>query len=128
MSDPSIMFEPLSGRCYCDKIRFEVTSEPLETVVCHCPDCRRAIGAQSVAWIFVATDRFRVVDGELASVSIRPGIERLFCGACGTSIAWVSDEYPGRIDITVGSLDDPARVPPEKAVHRRHRIPWASRI
>ncbi|NNL84032.1 MAG: GFA family protein [Myxococcales bacterium] len=122
------MFEPLHGRCYCGKLRFEVTSEPLETVVCHCPDCRRAIGAQSVAWISVPKTSFDITDGQLKSFSLRAGIERFFCGDCGTSIAWESSEYPDRVDITIGSLDEPARVPPEKAVHRRFRIPWASRI
>lgn len=122
------MFEPLHGRCYCGKLRFEVTSEPLETVVCHCPDCRRAIGAQSVAWISVPKTSFNITDGQLKSFSLRAGIERFFCGDCGTSIAWESSEYPDRVDITIGSLDEPARVPPEKAVHRRFRIPWASRI
>lgn len=122
------MFEPLQGHCYCGELRFEVTAKPSEVVVCHCPDCRRAIGAQSVAWIFVPKTSFAVTSGELSSFSPRAGIERFFCGSCGTSIAWQSAEYPDRIDITVGSLEEPERVPPEKAVHRRHRIPWASRI
>ena len=122
------MFEPLRGRCYCGKLRYEVTSEPSETVVCHCPDCRRAIGAQSVAWFFVPRASFTVTDGELKSFSAKEGIERFFCGECGTSIAWESAEYPDRIDITSGSLDEPERVPPERAVNRRYRISWASRI
>ncbi len=122
------MFEPLCGGCYCGAVRYEVTSEPSETVVCHCPDCRRAIGAQSVAYFFAPRASFALTAGDLKSVSIREGIERFFCGECGTSIAWESSEYPERIDVTSGSLDQPERVPPERAVHRRHRIPWASRI
>ncbi len=84
------MFEALTGGCYCGSLRYEVSGELSETVVCHCPDCRRAVGAQSVAWIFVLKEDFAIKAGSLASCTLRPGIERFFCGSCGTSIAWES--------------------------------------
>jgi len=97
-------------------------------VVCHCPDCRRATGAQSVAWVLVAASAFTVSVGAPLEYASSPGALRTFCGRCGTTLGWRGDRQPGRIDITVGSLDEPARFVPTRAVYRRHKLPWASEI
>ncbi|MBI4696067.1 MAG: GFA family protein [Gammaproteobacteria bacterium] len=112
----------------CGAIRYEVLAAPEKALVCHCPDCRRATGAQSVAWIFLPIEDFRVTRGELACYVSSPGVTRSFCGTCGTSISWVGSMQPGRIDVTIGSLDDPGQFPPTQAVYRRHKLPWASEI
>ncbi|MEM7018927.1 MAG: GFA family protein [Pseudomonadota bacterium] len=112
----------------CGSIRYVITDKPDQTLVCHCPDCRRAAGAQSVAWVFLPTEKFQVTHGILATYSSSPGVTRAFCGKCGTTISWVGDKQPGRIDVTIGSLDEPQKFTPTKAVYRRHRLPWASEI
>jgi hypothetical protein len=49
---------PITGGCYCGKVRFRVNGSNLRQSNCHCANCRRAAGAQSVAWITVKLSEF----------------------------------------------------------------------
>jgi hypothetical protein len=40
----------LTGGCYCGAVRYETDGEPFHETICHCADCRRIVGAASVAW------------------------------------------------------------------------------
>lgn len=117
-----------TGGCSCGDIRYVITGPPDQILVCHCPDCRRAAGAQSVAWIFLAIENFNITQGTATAYNSSSGVTRTFCGRCGTTISWVGDTQPGRIDVTIGSLDDPAQFVPTRAVYRRHKLPWTSLI
>ncbi|NKB97048.1 MAG: GFA family protein [Pseudomonadales bacterium] len=116
------------GGCSCGEIRYRGLCAPDQVLVCHCPDCRRSSGAQSVAWLFISSDSFEFTQGEPTEFASSPGVIRKFCGTCGTTLSWEGDKQPGRIDVTVGSLDSPQDYPPTKAVYRKHRLPWASEI
>lgn len=114
-----------TGGCLCGAIRYAITDEPEQVVICHCPDCRRAAGAHAVAYFFVSVDKFGFTDGTPAEYASSPGVVRKFCSRCGTTLSWQGEKQPGRIDVTVGSLDDPEQFPPSRAVYRRHRLGWA---
>lgn len=116
------------GGCFCGAIRYVVSGAPDQVLVCHCPDCRRAVGAQSVAWMIVADEHFIITAGEPKKYGSSEGVTRTFCATCGTALGWVGAAQPGRIDITLGSLDNPEQFVPTRAVYRRHRISWASLI
>ena len=117
-----------TGGCRCGEIRYELSSHPDEVLVCHCPDCRRSVGAQSVAWLFLDLANFRITKGTPTIYRSSPGVERAFCNRCGTTLSWVGEKQPGRIDVTLGSLDEPERFIPTKAVYRKHKLPWALEI
>ena len=119
---------PVLGGCYCGAIRYEITGEVEQSLVCHCPDCRRVTGSQSVAYLFLREIDFKITKGVANEFASSPGVVRKFCGKCGTTLSWEGDKQPGRIDVTVGSLDDPEQFPPTRAVYRRHRLSWASEI
>ncbi len=53
------------GGCSCGAIRYVVTGTPEQVLVCHCPDCRRAVGAQSVAWLLLPKNQFKILQGAL---------------------------------------------------------------
>jgi len=118
----------LTGGCRCGDIRYELTTEPDEVLVCHCPDCRRSVGAQSVAWVFIELKNFKILTGTPANYHSSPGVVRSFCGRCGTTLTWMGEKQPGRMDVTLGSLDEPGKFIPSRAVYRRHKLPWASEI
>jgi len=117
-----------TGGCICGAIRFSITGEPDQVVVCHCPDCRRAAGAQSVAWMFLSLENYEITHGVPAEHVSSPGVVRKFCSKCGTTLSWEGEKHPGRIDVTIGSLDEPERFPPTRAVYRKHKLSWASEI
>lgn len=116
------------GGCSCGAIRYVVAGPPEQVLVCHCPDCRRAVGAQSVAWLLLSKSQFKILQGTPAPYPSSKGVTRTFCGSCGTTIGWEREDHPDRIDVTVGSLDEPETFPPTRAVYRKHRLSWASLI
>lgn len=120
--------QTVKGGCLCGAVRYEVAGEPEQVLVCHCPDCRRAAGAQSVGWLIVAGNQFKQLKGAPATYVSSPGVARAFCGKCGTTLTWVGVAHPDRIDVTIGSLDDPNAFIPTRAVYRRHKLKWASEI
>lgn len=116
------------GGCFCGAVRYLITGPPQLSVVCHCPDCRRATGAQSVAWLVVNTEQLKVLSGQPRTYISSAGVARTFCETCGTTLTWTSDLHLNRVDVTIGSLDNPNQFAPTRAVYRRHRLSWASEI
>ena len=96
----------LTGGCYCGAVRYETDGEPFHETICHCADCRRIVGAASVAWFTVPRATLRFTRQEPASVRSSPAVMRRFCGACGTSLTYANDGAPDEIDVTTASLDD----------------------
>jgi hypothetical protein len=114
----------LEGGCYCGEVRYRLSKEPRSSVVCHCADCRRASGAQSVAWVTVPVEAFEWTAGEPARFASSPPVERTFCGRCGTSLTYTHTNRAKDIDITTASLDDPEAFPPTKAVFADRKLSW----
>ena len=118
----------MTGGCYCGQIRFRATGEPIYQANCHCANCRRAIGAQAVAWITVRHSEFRVEKGKPRKYRTDTGAWRTFCDACGTSLTYEADARPGEIDITTGSLDRPEYFAPNRDVFPEEKLPWVGLI
>ena len=115
----------ICGGCACGAVRYRASQPPRVSTVCHCVDCRRACGAQSVAWVTVPAAGFSFVQGEPGRFRSSSAAERTFCGRCGTSLTYVSDERAHEVDITTASLDDPEAFPPTKQVFREQKLSWA---
>ena len=119
---------PITGGCYCGKVRFRASGPALHQANCHCANCRRAAGAQAVAWITVRLSEFAFEKGEPKRYQTDTGAYRTFCDSCGTSLTYENDERPDEIDITTGSLDDPGDFPPTKDVFAEEKLSWVNLI
>jgi hypothetical protein len=125
---------PRTGGCFCGHVRYEITGQVLNETVCHCPGCRKSSGAAAVPWITVNAADFNLTRGELAEVRSDQypqascdgcGGTRTFCPRCGSPISFKGDNAADpRIDITVGSLDDPPAFTPREDVWAQYRLPW----
>ena len=118
----------ITGGCYCGKVRFRVSGRALHQANCHCANCRRAAGAQAVAWITVKLSEFAFKKGEPKRYRPETGAYRTFCDSRGTSLTYENDERPGEIDITTGSLDDPENFPPAKDVFAEEKLSWVNLV
>jgi hypothetical protein len=118
----------ITGGCYCGEVRFRANGAVLFQANCHCANCRRAAGAQSVAWITVNPSQFAWENGEPKRFKTDTGAYRTFCGSCGTSLTYENDERPSEIDITTGSLDDPERFPPNRDVFPEEKLSWVNLV
>lgn len=125
MPNPPNTSEPvLSGRCFCQAFRYRVTGPVRSLCFCHCESCRRATGSVCVAWGTVAPSRFEVTRGQLTTLHSSKGVERGFCGACGTHVTYRHEARPGDVDFTLTSLDDPSALSPQRHVWLEDKLPW----
>ncbi len=118
------MTDPITGGCYCGAVRFVATQAPLKQGNCHCANCRRAVGAQSVAWVVVPRAGFQWKKGSPKRYHTDTGAWRTFCEGCGTSLTYERDTRPGEIDLTAGSLDHPEDFPPAEDFYTDEKLPW----
>ena len=112
------------GRCLCGAVTFEYSGEENWRVHCHCESCRRQtsspfttfMGVPNVAWRFT---------GETPKVYVSsPGVRRLFCGTCGSPVAYRADIFPDEIHFYAASLEDPSGFEPQRHVHTGEQLPW----
>lgn len=115
----------LEGGCQCGAVRYRVTGDPMFAAYCHCSKCRRAHAAPAVAWMMYPEGQVGFLKGQLATFASSEEGRRHFCPACGTQISFTASFLPGLIDIAVGSLDDPAAMPPMLHIWDSARMPWA---
>lgn len=117
----------LTGGCSCGAVRYEIARcQPFHVCHCHCRLCRGSTGAVMVTWMTVPQACFRIAKGEESLrtfVSSEVG-ERHFCAACGSHLTFVHRDFADDIDVTVASLDNPERLPPETHIWTDSRIAW----
>ncbi len=100
----------LQGGCLCCGVRYEVRPDSLEGYYCHCRMCQLAFGNTRAAFLNVPREAVRWLTPPQHYASSKFAL-RGFCPNCGTPLSF---EYQGsqRIDLSVGSLDEPQRVHP----------------
>lgn len=101
------MSKTLTGGCQCGRIRYSVTVENDEAYLCHCRMCQRATGGFAAAFTQVPLAGLtweREPDWYRSS----PIAHRPFCSACGTPLGFAFLEGDDKMDLTVGSFDDPS--------------------
>lgn len=118
------MNESQQGGCQCGAVRYATTGAPLAVALCHCTMCRRAHAAPAVAWALFTQAQVRFTRAQPAIYASSAEAARGFCAACGTQISFTADYLPGMIDLTVGSFDHPAALPPQFHYWDSERLPW----
>ena len=116
------------GGCFCGEIRYRAAARPIHQLICHCANCRRAAGAQAVAWVTFPAGSFTVELGRPVSFHSPNGAVRSFCAQCGTTLTYQNDHLPGEIYVTTGSLDNPEAFPPTRDVNLDEKVSWVSRL
>jgi len=114
---------PIDGGCLCGRVRYRVARRPSRTGICHCRSCRLATGAESVGWAVSDEDAFAFTRGEPRAFQSSAGVERTFCGDCGTTLTYRREARPF-VDVTLATLDDPEVLPPQKETWCQERVSW----
>jgi hypothetical protein len=115
-----------TGRCFCGAIRFEARGEPRFVSNCHCESCRRASSAPSVTWAGFKTERVTLTGENLRSYASSPGVQRFFCGACGTQVAFRGERWAGETHLTVCAFDAPDELPPQSDHFADEKLAWSA--
>ena len=123
MSDPDL---PLTGGCGCGAVRFEIDAPLVAAVYCHCTRCQRRSGAGAGASGRVAPGTMRIVAGEdrLQAWWAGDGLEKVFCGGCGSGIC-ARDRESGAIAIVrLGALDADPGIRPSARQFTAYAAAW----
>jgi hypothetical protein len=116
--------QPLTGRCLCGDVRFEVSAKPRMVVYCHCASCRRQTASPVAAFLIVDAAAARFTAGAPAEYRSSPPVRRSFCPRRGTPIAYRTDARAEMVDIFAGALDEPGAIAPGAHVHAAGQLAW----
>ena len=119
------------GGCTCRQVRYRLTSKPLIVHCCHCSWCQRETGSAFALNAMIEADRVLVLQGEPAVVDTPTqsgkGQRISRCPRCEIAV-W--SNYAGAGDavrfVRVGTLDEPARLPPDIHIFTASKQPWVS--
>jgi hypothetical protein len=76
-----------------------------------------------VAWGTIDRASF-AIEGPFVTIATSKGVDRGFCGQCGSSLTYANELRAHEIDVTLASLDDPASVAPIAHIWIDDKLPW----
>lgn len=117
------------GRCTCGAVRYRLTSRPLFVHCCHCTWCQRETGSAFALNAMIEADRVVVLAGAPETVTIPSNSGRgQTIARCPTCRIALWSNYGGAGDavrfVRVGTLEAPARVPPDIHIFTSTKQPW----
>ena len=113
----------LTGGCQCGAVRYEWTTRPSYSSVCHCRMCQKASGQPIMGFTGGKRAHLTWTRGQPAIFKSSNMAERGFCRDCGTPLTYAF-EGTGRISVTINSLDDPEAMPPTKQYGTESKVSW----
>lgn len=119
------------GGCACGAVRYRVTSEPMIVHACHCHLCQRQTGSSNAINALIEADRVVVLSGEIEEILLDTpsgrGQRVARCSSCKVAL-WsnylINNLREHLRFLRVGTLDDPALMPPDVHIHTRSKLPW----
>lgn len=112
---------PLQGGCLCGRLRYEAAPTHRNGYYCHCRMCQLAFGNTRAAYLNLRKDELRWLTSPPSYYASSKIARRGFCGHCGTplSFEFLDSDH---MDLSVGSLDDPAQLEPTEHFAVESRI------
>lgn len=112
------------GRCLCGRVTFAFEGPENWRGHCHCDSCRRATSSPITTFFGVPNSAWRWTGAAPKSYRSSPGVERLFCGRCGSPMAFRSDRWPDETHFYAASLVDSTAFQPDLQYHADEALPW----
>jgi hypothetical protein len=113
----------LTGGCQCGAVRYALHEPPTNPHICHCRMCQKAFGSFFAPLFKVPVASFEITRGELAIFKSSDPTERGFCRNCGTPLT-IHDVDGATVCVSIGSLDEPAKVAPANQYGIEGRLPY----
>ncbi|MEA3037831.1 MAG: hypothetical protein QOE79_344 [Sphingomonadales bacterium] len=117
------------GGCGCGAVRYRMEGEPLVVHACHCSQCQTLSGTAFALNAVIETDCVSLLAGEPEKVPVTGASGKpqtiLRCPRCKVAL-W--SHYPQAGEriafVRAGTLDEPARVPPDIHIYTSTKLPW----
>ena len=113
-----------SGGCLCGALRYRAEADPVRVVICHCRICHRMSGAPMLCFVHFPAGAFTWLSGVPMRYRSSPHAERGFWPRCGSTLTMHEPVIADRVQVTLGSLDEPGAVRPEDHVWAEQQLPW----
>jgi hypothetical protein len=113
-----------TGGCLCGAVHYRAEADPIRVVSCHCGTCRRHSGAAFLTFVHFPIGAFAWTGAAPARFRFSTEAERGFCRHCGSALSMHESVLPDRVQVTLGSLDNPERVRPDDQVWTESQLPW----
>ncbi len=117
----------ITGGCQCGAVRYALHAELDDPHICHCRMCQKAFGSFFAPLAAVPVEKFELTRGTLATFRSSEPVERGFCRDCGTPLTFRT-LAKGRINVALGSLDEPAKARPGRQYGLEGRMPWFAEL
>lgn len=114
----------IRGSCLCGGVRFQI-ARVTRIAICHCGMCRKASGSAFEAGAIVASEDFRLLEGEglIQGYRSTPGVRRCFCRICGSRAPSPSSDG-AQLFVPAGLLEDDPGVRPDSHAFVGSKAPW----
>ena len=100
---------PLTGRCQCGQVRYQITAMPLTLYACHCTECQKQSSSAYGMSMPVPREGFKV-SGELTywerASDDGNKVNCAFCPNCGTRMYHEPSRNNAIINVKPGTLDN----------------------
>ncbi len=117
------MTTSVSGGCQCGKVRYRIAGPLSNPHVCHCRMCQKAAGNFFLPLVNAHKNDVAWTRGAPAHFHSSDNVRRGFCADCGTPLTFETLNAR-HLNVTIGSLDDPAAVKPATQDGVEARIGW----
>jgi hypothetical protein len=111
----------LQGGCLCGAVRYEARPDHRDGYYCHCRMCQLAFGNTRAAFLNLRKSEVRWLGAPPAYYASSKIARRGFCGRCGTPLSFEFLDSE-RMDLSVGSLDEPGQLRPTEHFAVESRI------
>ena len=122
------MADVFPGNCACGAVRFRLTSRPMFVHCCHCRDCQRQTGSAFVLNALIETDRVELIAGQPHPVTVPTDSGQAHdiyrCPKCEVAVWSDYGRRPKLRFVRVGTLENPAALPPDIHIYIRSKLPW----
>jgi hypothetical protein len=113
MNDEVPALPELTGGCLCGRIRYRAKPTHRDGYYCHCRMCQLAFGNTRATYFNLRKDEV-IWDRDPPTYYASSRIARRgFCSHCGTPLSFEFNTS-ARMDLSVGSLDDPSQLTPNE--------------
>lgn len=114
----------MKGHCHCKAVRWESDGDVAWSCYCHCADCRRNCASPVTAFFGLPHDSVRWHGDAPKTYHSSDDVERLFCGACGTQMAYRTAHDAVNIHLYTATLENPDDLPPRFHVFHSDHLRW----
>lgn len=118
---------PVEGSCQCGGVKYQLLSEPLMVIACHCKQCQKLSTSAFSITALVRTDSIRI-EGEMKEWSRRADSGNIngakFCPTCGNRIYHFDPKQPDTIKLKPSSLNDTRIINPSTHIWVSEKQEW----